>query len=29
VFEHRERRLEPLGRRDGAGHLSSAEEDGA
>jgi len=29
VFEHRERRLEPLGRRDGAGHLSGAEEDGA
>jgi histidinol-phosphatase (PHP family) len=29
VFEHRERRLEPLGRRDGAGHLSSAGEDGA
>jgi histidinol-phosphatase (PHP family) len=29
VFEHRERRLEPLGRRDGAGHLSSAGEDEA
>jgi histidinol-phosphatase (PHP family) len=29
VFEHRERRLEPLGRRDGAGHVSSAGEDGA
>jgi histidinol-phosphatase (PHP family) len=29
VFDHRERRLEPLGGRDGAGHVSSAGEDGA
>src|SRR3954470_24700184 len=29
VFEPRERRLEPLGRRDGARHVPSAGEDGA